>query len=325
MQLRRALTAAAVGTAALTTAATMSIGSAAAAVPPLTSASFVAHLDLAEGQQPENLTALPGGATAVTFAFSRQVAVIGRSGDVHVLATLPAPPAGSRTPVLGSPFLGGIVQDRHGTLYFLYATGTDALTGVWKLRPGGRPEHIAALPADGLPNGLTLDEHSGQLYAADSVLGKIWRVPTSGGTARAWTADSLLTPDGFLGANGIKVHRGAVWVSNLDRGTLLRIPIRHDGAAGTLRTAATGLTGIDDFAFTGHGDQLLAALNAGNQVALVSGDGSHTIVLDHADGLQNPTSLAVHGDTVYVADAAYLTQQDPNLLTARIRAGAPTR
>ncbi|MFF2502398.1 hypothetical protein ACFVTY_03245 [Streptomyces sp. NPDC058067] len=305
------------GTTALATTIT-SADTALAAQPPLTSTSFAAHLDLAKGQQPENLTLLPGGAAAVTFAFPRQVAVIERTGTVRVLAMLPAPSSDARTPVLGSPFLGGIVQGHDHTLYFLYATGTDDLTDVWRLRLGGSPERIAALPADTLPNGLALDGSTRQLYAADSVLGRIWRIPATGGTPEVWATVSALAPAGFLGANGVKVHDGAVWVSNLDHGTLMRIPVLRDGTPGATRTAATGLTGVDDFASTGRGDQLLAALNAGSEVALVSGNGGHTVVLNHTDGLQNPTSIAVRGDTVYVADAAYVTQQDPNLLTTRL-------
>ncbi|MEV6056794.1 hypothetical protein [Streptomyces sp. NPDC052107] len=52
--------------------------------------------------------------------------------------------------------------------------------------PGGRPERIAALPADGLPNGLTLDTRTHTLYVADSVPGAIWKAPT-GGTPAAPT------------------------------------------------------------------------------------------------------------------------------------------
>lgn len=108
----------------------------------------VAHLDLNDGQRPENITLEPGGSAVVTFAFNRQVARITPDGRVHVLATLPEPPAGSLTPVLASPFLGGIVRTHDGTLYFLYATGSSDLTGLWRLRPGGTPHRIAALPAE---------------------------------------------------------------------------------------------------------------------------------------------------------------------------------
>ncbi|MFG2906726.1 SMP-30/gluconolactonase/LRE family protein [Kitasatospora sp. NPDC048286] len=289
-----------------------------ASTPPLTAPQVVAHLDLAQGRQPENLTVLPNGNTVVTFAFSRQVAEIDCHGAVRILATLPAPAADAATPVLKSPFLGGVVRDDSGTLYFAYATGTADLTGIWKLAPGGTPQRIAALPADALPNGLARDERTGYLYAADSVLGTVWRVPARGGAAVPWATGADLKANGFLGANGIKIRDRAVWVSNLDNGTLLRVPVRPDGTAGPAQTVATGLTGIDDFAFTGRGNQVLAALNSSNQIALVDDNGTHTIVLNQADGLQNPTSVAVQGDRVWVADAAYLTQQDPNLLTARL-------
>ncbi|WP_234326753.1 hypothetical protein [Streptomyces sp. NRRL S-337] len=293
-------------------------GPAAASTTALSDVRVVAHLNMSEGQRPENITLEPGGGADVTFAFSRQVARISPDGQVHVLATLPAPPAGARTPVLSAPFLGGIVRTADGTLYFLYATGTSDLTGVWRLRPGGSPQRIAALPADSLPNGLALDRRSGRLYVADSALGTLWRVPVGGGTPVKWATAPELEPTGFLGANGIKIHDGAAWVSNLDRGTVLRIPIGCHGVAGPVETRATGLVNIDDFAFTGTGDTLLAAINADNAVALVRPDGSHTTVLTAADGLEGPTSLAVRGSTAYVASAAYFTDNDPNLLAARI-------
>ncbi|POX64616.1 hypothetical protein C3492_06215 [Streptomyces sp. Ru62] len=306
-----ALAVTATGPATAAPASTSSVG-------PASPTRFLAHLDVSEGQRPENITLEPGGSAVVTFAYSRQVARVTPDGRVHVLARLPEPPAGSVTPALTSPFLGGIVRTHDGTLYFLYATGSKDLTGLWRLRPGGTPHRIAALPADGLPNGLALDEQAGLLYAADSVLGTVWRVPLTGGTATAWSTAPELAADGFLGANGIKVHHGAVWVSNLDRGTVLRIPVTRHGAAGPVSTRATGLVDIDDFAFTGRGDTLLAAINKDNEVARVEPGGRHTVVLTAADGLEGPTSLAVRGRTAYVASAAYFTDEDPNLLTARI-------
>jgi len=289
-----------------------------AATAPVSEPHVIAHLDLAAGQQPENITLLPHHWVAVTFANARQIAAIGPTGQVRILATVPAPAPGSTTPVIGAPFLGGIVRAHDGTLYFTYATGTPDLTGIWKVRPGGTPHRIAPLPANGLPNGLALDHATGALYVTDSVLSTIWRVPTSGGTPTAWSTDPALATHGFAGANGIKVHRGAVWATNLDDGTVLRIPITHDQGAGPVHTVATGLTSIDDIAFTGHGDDLLAALNKRNEIDLVRPDGTHTTVLDAADGLQTPTSVAVRGHQVLVPSAAYFTQQDPNLLGAEL-------
>ncbi|MFD4322231.1 hypothetical protein [Streptomyces sp. NPDC058548] len=308
--------------AALAASLTVTVtGAATAAAGPVSDARFLAHLNMNDGQRPENIALEPGGGADVTFAFSRQVARITPDGRAHVLATLPAPPAGSVTPVLTSPFLGGIVRAQDGTLYFAYATGTGDLTGVWRLRPGGTPQRIAALPVDSLPNGLALDRHTGLLYVADSALGTVWRVSAGGGAPTPWSTAAELRPAGFLGANGIKIHNGAAWVTNLDQGTVLRIPLTCRGGAGPVETRATGLVDIDDFAFTGAGDTLLAAVNKDNEVALVRPDGTHSVVLTAADGLQNPTSIAVRGGTAYIASGAYFTNTDPNVLTVRVAHG----
>jgi len=302
-----------------TAASALAPTTASAVSAPLSSPRIAEHFTLDAGQTPENIAMAPNGDAYVTFAAGRQVAEISRTGAVRILATLPAPADnGVHTPVLGFALTTGIVRGRGGSLYFLYATGTADLTGVWRLAPGGRPRRIAALPANGLPNGLALDAGTGTLYATDSVLGRIWSVPVTGGTPTAWSTAPELASTGFLGANGLKIHNGEIWTTNLDKGTVLRIPILRNGSAGPVRTEATGLAGIDDFAFTGRGDQLLAALNGPSEVALVQSDGSHTIVLTAADGLSNPTSIALRGETVYVLSAAYVTKQDPNLLTARL-------
>ncbi|MER5893527.1 hypothetical protein [Streptomyces sp. NPDC001876] len=306
--------------AAVAVAVAMAAPAPASAVsPPIDHARTAVHFDLAKGRTPENIALAPDGTAYVTFAKARQIAAVSRRGDIRILATLPEPADGGvHTPALGFPLTTGIVRAHDGTLYFLYATGTADLTGVWRLRPGGQPQRIAALPAAGLPNGLALDARTRTLYVTDSALGTIWRVPASGGTATAWSTDPALAPAGFLGANGLKIHNGAVWATNLDKGTVVRIPILPGQRAGTAQVTATGLTGIDDFAFTGHGDQIIAALNTVNQVALIRPDGTHTTVLTDADGLQGPTSIALRGNTVYVMSAAYLTAEDPNLLLARL-------
>jgi hypothetical protein len=298
--------------AALAAAALLAAGPAAAApAPPAASARILVHFDFSTGQTPENIAFGPAGSTYLTLSLARQVARVSPAGDVRVVATLPAPPPGS------TALTTGIVRTPDGTLYVAYAAGTSALNGVWRIRPGGGPVRITALPGSGFPNGMALDARSGTLYVADSLLGVVWRVPLGGGTAVSWATGPALAPAGFFGANGLKVHDGAVWVSNDDQGTLLRIPITAGGRAAPVRTVASGLAGIDDFTFLGR--SVLAALDPGSEVALVRPDGSHVIVLTSADGLQNPSAVAVRGDTILVADAAYTTQHDPNLLIAHLR------
>jgi hypothetical protein len=271
------------------------------------------HFSLPAGQQPENIALEPNGTADLTFAFIGQVVSVTAGGTITPLASLPAAPAGAGAPIVGVPFTGGIVIAPDGSRYVNYSTGTAGLTGIWRLTPGFQPVRIAALP----PTSFAYD---GYLYVADSALGIIWRVPAGGGTPTAWDSGPQLAPAGFLGANGLKVHDGAVWVTNTDHGTLLRIPIGPGGAAGPIQTVATGLPGADDFAFTGQGD-ILAALDAPSELAVIYPNGTHTIALTSANGLSNPTSVAVAGNTVYIPSAAYTTQNDPNLLLAQLNQG----
>jgi len=294
--------------------ALLAVTPAAAVAPPLSDPKIVAHLDLAAGQNAENIALEPDGSADLTFIGARQVARVGLDGAVDILATLPTP-TNPDTPTVHIAAATGLARAHDGTLYLGYATG-DELAGLWRLSPGGTPVQVASIPAS-LVNGVALDEHAGIAYVAESATGAVWRVPLDGGAPTLWASGPDLAPTTFIGANGIKLHHGAVWVSNTDRGTVLRIPVCPDGSAGPVETRYTDLAGIDDFAFTGHhGDTLLAALNATNEVAYVTEDGGHTIVLTAADGLSNPTSIALRGNRVYVPSAALFTGADPNLLTA---------
>lgn len=318
--MRRLPRLAAVATA--TAAATvLAAGPASAVDPTVSDPRIVAHFDFATGQTPENITLEPDGSADITFAFAHQVVRVQKDGSWKPVATLPDV-ANPQTPNLGAAIATGIARAHDGTLYVAYATGT-AETGIWRIAPGGGdPEQIAQLPPDAFPNGIALDEHCGTLYAADSNRGEVWSIPLAGGDPTVWASGAALAPAPELpfGANGLKLHDDAVWVSNTVQGTLLRIPFGPDRAAGPIETRATGLKGIDDFAFTGHGDTVLAALNTENELALVRPDGTHKTVLTATDGLDNPTSVAVRAKTVYVNSAAFFdtTDPDPNLLLARI-------
>lgn len=47
---------------------------------------------------------------------------------------------------------------------------------------------------------------------------------------------------GYLGVNGLKFRDGTVYASNLDLGTLLRIPVHSDGTHITVLTERDGLS-----------------------------------------------------------------------------------
>jgi hypothetical protein len=286
------------------------MGTAFGATAPVSDPRVVAHFDLATAQQPENITLEPDGSADMTFNRSLQVAHVTTSGVITPLATLPAP-------ATGTAYASGIVRTADGTLYVNLNAGTSS--AIYRIpAAGGTPVLVVALPEADFLNGLALDGQD-TLYATASTYGTVWKVSLKTGTAVLWTQGADFQPATATGkgANGIKVKDGAVWVSNTSKGTLLRVPINKDGTAGTDTVKAT-VTGIDDFAFTGHGDDVLAAQNGASTASLVHADGTVQTVLTAADGLQNPTSVAVKGSTVYVASGAYFLQTDPNLLLAHL-------
>jgi len=57
--------------------------------------------------------------------------------------------------------------------------------------------------------------------------------------------------------------------------------------------------------------------NLSQLLPLIQPDGTHTILLTAADGLSNPTSVAIRGETIYAQSAAW-TGTDPNLLLAHL-------
>ena len=307
--------------AVIATAATAlaSIGPAMAVTEPLSNPRIQVHFDLEAGQRPEAIVFEPNGAANLALAGSNQIARVSTRGEVRILATLPQPADGGvNTPTLGYAIATGLVRTWNGTLYVGYVTGTDELNGIWRVRPGGVPQRIAATPGTGFPNGMDLDERTGHLYFADSILGVIWRVPTAGGTPTVWLRSPHLAQSSLLGVNGLKIRDDAVWATNSDNGTLVRIPIRRDGGPGAVEVKATGMVGIDDFDFLNNTNIIIAALNLPNRVELIRPDGSHFTVLDATDGLRGPTTVGIRGRTVYVPSAAFILNEDPNLLLATV-------
>jgi outer membrane protein assembly factor BamB len=187
------------------------------------------------GGQPENVTINPDRSLTVSLlgfltGQPPQLLRISPSGRVMVLVT-------------GDPgeAIGGNARDSEGTIYYNLLSGDPARSGMWRLRPGGSPERIGALPAGQFLNGLTIGAAGKNLYAADSLAGTIWTVPTSGGPVKAWLVSHALAPlesgPGHFGANGVTYHDGAVWASNTDRHTLLRIPSQPPEIPGPSRSS----------------------------------------------------------------------------------------
>lgn len=312
MRNARALAVAAVASAGIAWAPTAS-----AATAPVSDVTTVAAFDWSAGQAPENITINPDESMTITMLGSPagqppQLVRVTPSGVTTVLVV------GETSDI----FFAGNTRGPDGTVYYLVDSTDASRSGVWRISPGGTPERIAAFPADQLLNGLAIDPTGQTLYIADSFASTVWSVPAAGGTATAWLDDPALAPaaSGQLGANGLRFHNGAVWVSNTSQGTLMRVPVTASGAPGTLQTVSTTVPGIDDFNFpTDRSDIVFAALNAPNEVAIVSPTGQSSIVLTAADGLESPSATAICGPWLYITDGAiHETPHNPALLRAHI-------
>ncbi|MGW2888030.1 hypothetical protein ACWDDN_22245 [Streptomyces griseoruber] len=137
---------------------------------------------------------------------------------------------------------------------------TDPATrGIYRVGRDGTPVPVPGTEAMIFPNDVRSDKR-GTVYATGSVGGSVYRIPRHG-PAQLWAHDPLLEGTGAagvgfpLGANGIAMVQGAVIVANADRGALVRIPIRHDGSAGTPVVLAQSplLVGVDGLALDVHG------------------------------------------------------------------------
>ncbi|MFE2217705.1 SMP-30/gluconolactonase/LRE family protein [Streptomyces canus] len=287
-----------------------------------------ARFDFAAGEIPENITANPDG--SVTLSMLGSCAVCQRT---HGPELMRISASGERT-VLATGQVGeaisGNARGSDGTVYYaLWAPGNADRNGVYKLLADGSPQRVAALPADSGPNGLAVDAAGRTLYIADSLKGIIWSVPVAGGTPTPWLSDAALAPVPTealpIGANGLRFHNGALWISNFNKGTLLRVPITPAGTPGPIRQITGGLPNIDDLSFlTPHSDVVFAAQNgsssnnAPDRVVVIYPNGTYKPVLTSADGLASPSATAVRGDRLYITDGGVPDPHDPKLQTARI-------
>jgi sugar lactone lactonase YvrE len=267
--------------------------------------------DASQLETPESLVFDRDGNVYISLALTGEIRKITPNGTQSTFALIPIGPP--LTPCGGFiAIMGALAIDNHGNLYVTAAACDSANRGVWRISPSGQAQVIANLPMEALPNGITL--YHRRLYVADSSLSRVWVVPVEGGEATVWFQDPLLgAPAGspFPGANGIKVFRHELYVSNSGGGTIVAIPfLRHDEpGAPRIHAVLPAPQGCDDFAFDVHGN-LYCTTDPFRTLIRVAPDGSSEILLTAADGLDGPTATAfgVRGNdrfNLYITNAAF--------------------
>lgn len=223
----------------------------------------------------ENLEAQDDGSILFTSYFAKTILRWSPSG-VTTFATLDVHPVS-----FVSRAGGGLVVVGHGVPF---TSGPDFVKSMRLLRIDaiGKIEASAAVPNARFFNGMTrLDEAT--LLIADSLAGVIWAHRAGTGAVEPYLADPLLAPmpktagEFALGANGIKMHDGFLYVSNSSTTSIYRVALSVGKPSGPLERVAT-FNGIDDFAFADDGRLFVATHR--NDVVMRSPDGSVRVIIN---------------------------------------------
>jgi sugar lactone lactonase YvrE len=245
---------------------------------------------------------------------------VAQNGDVYAslspLGQLVRVTAGSDEPeVVGSldglaegDFgLIGLAVGPDGAVYGGVFSSVPELTGVWRFDvEGGDAERVAGTGEIGIANEPAFDD-DGNMYVSDTIAGAVWRVPP-GGEAEPWISHPLLEgtgEEGFgfpIGANGVEVHDGTVYVGVTETAQLVSVPINDDGSAGEAEVFAQLPEPIDGIDIDDEGN-VYSTHPLANLVTVTSPAGEIAVIASVDDGLDGPTSVALGPDgTAYVAN-----------------------
>ena len=172
----------------------------------------------------------------------------------------------------------------------------------------------AAIAAVHLPGDINLCNDiavapNGDVYATDTIGGRVLRLDRATKALDVWLADPALR-----GVDGLTFLRGKLYVNVISTNQVYRVPIGPDGRPGVLVpiTLSQPLTRPDGMR-AAHGAIFVAENNPGNAVAMLTLDGDHATVTVLKDNLVTPTAVAPSGDTLWVDESRMAYIQDPKL------------
>lgn len=199
----------------------------------------------------ENLFITPDGAIYVTSMDAKTVFKVTPDGHVSPFATIPTAAFvlgvsstgdGFALTVATRPFRRPGAAGQPPQIDF-----SDAQPEIVLLDKSGKITATIPGPKGSFFNGIAAESRPGMYMVSDSGTGIIWQVDARKKRLDSWFKDDALAPNESvrIGANGIKVHDGSLYVSA--RGGLYRVKIGSDGRpAGALTTIAQGIR-TDDF------------------------------------------------------------------------------
>lgn len=293
----------------------------------------VANFDAAQGQLPESFTT--DGHGNFYLSMNHRVMKLASDGTLSQLADLPA--------ASDLVFALGVKFGPDGNLYVGLGSfsAADHAASIWRVSPTtGAATELVHLDDAGFPNDLVFDD-SGNMFVTDPFLARVWRVAPNG-QASVWLQDASLAgnpPGGYLflhdfGADGLAFDRNEhrLYISNLDRGQIVRVKVLHTGAPDVPEVWLTDprLQGVDGITFDAHGN-LFVAVNGQDQVLRIA-PSKRISVVAAGGALDGPSAVVLSPDqeTLYVSSFAissyFGTPRSrhpgtalPNLLSVRLR------
>jgi sugar lactone lactonase YvrE len=269
----------------------------------------VASFDPAALEVPESVATDYAGNIYVSLALTGEIRRIRPNGSVETLAMLP----------IGYPLepCFGFVAGQTALTYtawglYVNVNSCDASArGIWWVSTHtGNKAKVASLPTEVFANGIA--HRFGYLYVSDSFSGRIFRAPVWGGEAEVWVEDPLLDPAsnsvGPIAGNGVQFYEDELYVSNSSTGQIIAFEVEDDQSAGASRVHATLADPCDDFAFDLYGT-MYCGTNPVNTIVAIHPDGETEVVLEGAEFLDGPTSMAFgrfwDNHTLYVANGSF--------------------
>jgi sugar lactone lactonase YvrE len=202
--------------------------------------------------------------------------------------------------------LGVFADDAHQTLWVCSSAAparggapASGETGVksFNLATGAQKGSYAFPGGTGTCNDMAIDK-AGTLYATDTAGARILRLKAGAGAMDQWAADPLLTS-----ADGIAVMGdGNVYVNTFASGTLVKIPVGADGAAGQPSRLQLSRPLVRPDGMRSISATKMLLIEGDGHLDEVSIQGNAAEITTLKDGFTGPTAVTLVGSTAYVLE-----------------------
>ena len=225
----------------------------------------------------ENLVMGGDGNLYVTDYPKGRVFKISRSGEAELYATIKGK-------------IAGIARYRKSE-FLVVGWDDKGEPSLFKIDAKGNVSLLSHIRNGMFPNGI-LYFVGNKYLITDSYAGCIWLYDAADNSISCWLKDGLLertSPQSkFPGANGIKMYKNNLYISNTEKQILVKLPLR--GEKPGIPELYLDKVNIDDFSFDGEGN-IYAATNVYNYVIKITPEKSVVIVAGIPEGVAGCTAV----------------------------------